>query len=279
MQVAVENEADVMTYFDHYIPPELIEIVVEQTNLYAQQQIAKMPHPVTKHACSEEWKPVTLIKMKKFLGLIFITGIVRKPKLELYWSMRGIFQTPVFPQTMSRNRFQLIQRYLYFIDSNAAGTSEDLYKIRTILDIVVNNFRTNYIPDREISLDEGMLGWQGHLRFRMYNPQKITKYDIQVWMVCESSTGYICNLHIYDGKCGPLTETVGFLLEPYEGKGYHLYQDNYYNSVHQTNELLHKLIRVCGTIRVNHGLLKDMIEEAKKLKKGEVTFCRNLTPR
>ena len=71
MQFAVENEADLMSCFDHYIPPEHIEIVVDQTNLYAQQQITKMPLPVTKHACSEEWKPVTVIKMKKFLGLIF----------------------------------------------------------------------------------------------------------------------------------------------------------------------------------------------------------------
>jgi len=148
-----------MSYFDHYIPPELIEIVVDQTNLYAQQQIAKMPRPTTKHTCSEEWKPVTVIEMKKFLGLIFVTGIVRKPKLELYWSTRGIFQTPIFPKIMSRNRFQLIQRYLHFNDNNTAGTNEDhLYKNRTILDIVVNNFRTNYIPHREISLDEGMLG-------------------------------------------------------------------------------------------------------------------------
>ena len=96
-----------------------------------------MPRPVTKHACSEEWKPVTVIEMKKFLGLIFVTGIVQKPKLEIYWSMRGIFQTPIFPQRMSRNRFQLIRRYLHFNDNNAAGTNEDrLYKIRTILDIV-----------------------------------------------------------------------------------------------------------------------------------------------
>ena len=59
---------------------------------------------------------------------------------------------------MSRNRFQLIQRYLLFNDSNAVETNEDrLYKIHTILDIVVNNFGTNYIPDREISLDEGSL--------------------------------------------------------------------------------------------------------------------------
>ena len=78
----------------------------------------------------------------------------------------------------------------------------------------------------------------------MYNTSKITKYGIRIQIFRESSTGYICNLHIYDGKCGPLTETVGFLLEPYEGKGYHLYHDNYYNSVHQTNELLQKLINL-----------------------------------
>jgi len=65
VKFAVENEADVMSYFDHYIPPELTEIVVEQTNLYAQQQIEKMPRPVTKYARSEEWKPVTVIEMKK----------------------------------------------------------------------------------------------------------------------------------------------------------------------------------------------------------------------
>jgi hypothetical protein len=35
-----------------------------------------MPHPVTKHARSEEWKPVTINEMKIFLGLIFVTGIV-----------------------------------------------------------------------------------------------------------------------------------------------------------------------------------------------------------
>jgi len=79
-------------------------------------------------------------------------------------------------------------------------------------------------------------------------------------------------LQIYDGKCGPFGETVGFLLEPYEGKGYHLYQDNYYNSVHQTNELLQKLIRVCGTIRVNHGLQKDITEVAKCLRKARSLF-------
>ena len=89
-----------MSYFDHYIPPELIEIVVDQTNLYAQQQIAKMLRPIPKHARSEEWKSVTVIEMKK---------------------------------------------YLHFNGNNAAGANENhLYKIRTILDVVVNNFNAPY---------------------------------------------------------------------------------------------------------------------------------------
>jgi hypothetical protein len=89
VQFAVQNGTDMMEYVDNYITPELIQFVVNQTNLYAQQQIMTMPPPVTKKARSEQWKPVTIYEMK-FLGLMFLTGVIRKPKLEWYWSTRGI---------------------------------------------------------------------------------------------------------------------------------------------------------------------------------------------
>jgi hypothetical protein len=107
VQFAVQNGANMMEYVDNYITPELIQIVVNQTNLYAQQ-IATRPQPVTKYARSEQWKPVTVYEMKKFRGLMLLTGVIRKPKLEWYWSTRGILITPVFSQTMPRNRFQII---------------------------------------------------------------------------------------------------------------------------------------------------------------------------
>ena len=43
VQFAVQNGTDMMEYVDNYITPELIQIVVNQTNLYAQQQIATVP--------------------------------------------------------------------------------------------------------------------------------------------------------------------------------------------------------------------------------------------
>ena len=83
VQFAVENEAAVMSYFDHYVPPELIEIVVDQTNLYAQQQIAKMSRPVTKQARSEEWKKVTVIEMKKIPWFDFCNWYSPKTKTRI----------------------------------------------------------------------------------------------------------------------------------------------------------------------------------------------------
>jgi hypothetical protein len=96
VQFAVQNGTDMMEYVDNYITPELTQIVVNQTNLYAQQ-IATMPRPITKHAHSEQWKPVTIYEMKKCLDLMFLTDVIRKPKLEWYWSIRGILLTPIFP--------------------------------------------------------------------------------------------------------------------------------------------------------------------------------------
>jgi hypothetical protein len=76
VQFAVQNGTDMMEYVHNYITPELIQIVVNQTNLYAQQQIVTMSRPVTKHARSKQWKPVTIYDMKKCLGLMFLTSVI-----------------------------------------------------------------------------------------------------------------------------------------------------------------------------------------------------------
>jgi hypothetical protein len=54
-----------------------MQTIVDQTNLYAQQQItAELPQPSMKHRHSEQWQPVTITGMKKFVGLIILIGII-----------------------------------------------------------------------------------------------------------------------------------------------------------------------------------------------------------
>ena len=106
MQFSVENEADVMSYFDHYIPPELIETAVDRTNLYAQQ-IAKMPRPVTKHARSEEWKPVIVIEMKKFPWFDFCNWYSPLTKIRIVLVNERNFQTQYFHKQCLGTDFNL----------------------------------------------------------------------------------------------------------------------------------------------------------------------------
>ena len=65
--------------------------------------------------------PVTTNEMKKFLGLKFLTGIVRKLNLKMYWLTEQLLSTPVFFKIMKRDRFLLILKFLYFNNNDDPG--------------------------------------------------------------------------------------------------------------------------------------------------------------
>ena len=132
----------------------------------------------------------------------------------------------------------------------------------------VQKFRSVYSPKQEMSLDEAMIPWQGHLKFRTYKPGKI-KYGVLVRIVCEVVLGYICNMEIYSAEGKKLEDTVLSLLDRNLGQNHHIYQDNFYNSVRLTQTLLRRNVRVYGTMRANRGIPCDLEGEGKSLKKGQ----------
>jgi hypothetical protein len=70
----------------------------------------------------QTWTPVTVSELKAFLGLVFVTGIIDKPTLNIYWSEDPVFETPIFSKTMVRNRFESILSFLHFSDSSRYDT-------------------------------------------------------------------------------------------------------------------------------------------------------------
>ncbi len=168
----------------------------------------------SQHARIHAWKPVTVSEMKVFLGLFFLTGIIHKPELDMYWSTDEMLATPYFSKVMSRNRFEIIWRFLHFNDNTArpANDTDRLYKVRPVLDHLVTKFREMYQPNTNICIDEGMLLWRGRLAFRVYNPQKPIKYGIKSYILCDSETGYCFNMKPYCGESSPLKDTLSLFL-------------------------------------------------------------------
>lgn len=155
--------------------------------MYASQYLQAHPDH-TPHSRDNAWKPVSIPELKTFFGLTFLTGYVKKPNIELYWSVDEVDATPYFSKTMSRNRFQIIWRFLHYNNNASQDVTDKMYKGRPVFDYTVEKFKEMYQPGQNICIDEGMMLWRGRVSFRVYNPQKPVKYGIK------SATGYCFNM-------------------------------------------------------------------------------------
>ena len=79
---------------------------------------------------------------------------------------------------MSSRRFELILKFLHLSDSRQQPSRgktryNKLYKIRPLLNLVVENFQSVYTPTQSLSIDESMIGFKGRLAFLQYMPKKL----------------------------------------------------------------------------------------------------------
>ena len=160
-------------FFKLLFPDELYKHLVQETNLYAQQKIAVKP--------DHRWIPVEKDEMKAFLGLRIYMSTVNLSETRMYWAKDRLFGNFGISHVMTRDRFDKISQYFRANDQSqmlfiAQGKPVDkLYLVRPILDTVLNKIQDNYIPYRDVSVNEAMIAYRGRLSFRQYLPAKPTK--------------------------------------------------------------------------------------------------------
>jgi len=271
LNIVTDNPESIVEVMSSITGDGLILLLTEESNLYHSQNAEKWKvSPKTL-----KWYDITPEEMRKFWGLMILMGQVRKENIRDYWSTVPTISIPIFPRTMSRDRFEPIWQAWYFSDnSQQTQDSGQLFKIWPTYEYSVQKFWSVYSPKQEPSLDEATIPWRGRLKFRTYNPVKITKYGVLVRMVCEAVSGYVCNMQIYSAEGKKLEEAVLSLLDRNLGQNHHIYQDNFYNSVRLAQSLLDRNVRVCGTMRANRGIPRDLEGEGKCLKKGQSAFQR-----
>ena len=76
---------------------------------------------------------------------------------------------------------------------------DPLYKLRPFVDPLIANFQAAFTLGREVSVDEGMIGFKGLLWFVQYMPKKPTKWGMKAFVLADSVTGYTYNWRLYAG--------------------------------------------------------------------------------
>ena len=237
--IEMDSTSTPLDFFNVTFGNDIMELLVEQTNLYAEQN-----PPSARY----KWYNTTISEMYLFLGIIIAMGVHRLPSFADYWSSDSLLGVPGISIGMPIDRFKAILRCLHVNDNTTAVPRGEegydrLHKLRPLIERLRNTWRTCYNPPREQSIDEAMVGFKGRNAMKQYMPMKPTKRGYKVWCRC-SPNGLMSDCEIYGGSLAQTRETnlsssvvlklAGFMAN----KGHHLFFDNYFSSVGLCRDLL-----------------------------------------
>ena len=108
-----------------------------------------------------------------------------------------------FQQCLTGNRFSAKLKFLYFADNSCNDvndtTRNKIYRAREVVQLLVDQFKSVYIPTQRFSINEELLLWKCRLSFKQYVPSKVAKSEIKLFSLCEDS-GYLWNSYLLLGK-------------------------------------------------------------------------------
>lgn len=255
---------------------------------YASERLDKLraEGKITPRSRLEKWTPVTVLELLGFLALVINMGVITVPEIEDYWKTSWIAEIPFFSRVMSRDRFELIFWMLHASHSTASPHKR-IDKIGMLLKMMLTKFQDNYVPKRNLAIDETMLRFRGRFAGKQYMPKKPVKWGIKGFSLADSSNGYLLNSLLYTGAetlddTDPQYSTlpqparvVMHLLGPYLCKGHHLFTDRYYSSIPLAKALHDNHTAFTGTFVRDRVDLPDPIRAGETPKEGEVIAFRD----
>ena len=108
-------ESDPYAIYRNFLTDDILELVANETNRYAQQFIST--HQLRRRSLMRKWKDTNAKEVKKFFGIIIIMGCVQLPQLRLYWSKDPIYRNELIVRSMTRNRFDLLLKCLHLCNN------------------------------------------------------------------------------------------------------------------------------------------------------------------
>ncbi|XP_067930888.1 piggyBac transposable element-derived protein 4-like [Watersipora subatra] len=245
LKVRMPQDASLLDYFKLFLTDEIMNFYLVETNRFGN----------SKH---QNWQPINMNDLQRFFALIMLTGIIKKPTLQSYFSTDPKLATPLFNSVMSRDKFMKILNALHFVDNDLAPTSR-IHRISPIIHLLNRRFESVYRPKKHIAIDETLLLFKGRLIFKQYIPKKRARFGMKGYVLAESDTGYVCRYSLYQGRDrenadisqGVAHRIVLDMMDGFLNNGHELFMDNWYTSPQLLKELYERGTYAYGTLRSN----------------------------
>ena len=269
--LGLTEESTPREIFDCLVPPELWENVVSKTNRYHSQ----LPPNPSSH--TKTWEDTTREELYQYVALRLLMGVQPRPTYRHYWSSNPLVNSPIFGQTMSRDRYDQLTASLHFADNEDPAAADDrLWKLRPVIDTLTQTFKETFIPERRIAIDESLWAYRGRHHAIQFNPSKRARFGMKVYKLSSSdgrAAGYTSAFKVYMGQDRsevPASMKAVVDLMQVAGlfdKGYQLFLDNWYTSPTLFHYLQSRKTESVGTVRLTR---KHMPKDLTVREKGDV---------
>jgi hypothetical protein len=263
----------VKNFFELIFNKKVFYHICKQTNIYATQRMLLKPDP--------EWKSLTVGELKAWIGCLIAMGLNKQHNIRMYWEPP--WRLAVVADRFTEDRFMAIKRYLHLADNTdiSDANPDPLAKIRPFLNLLLVNFRSNYQPDRFLTIDEDMCKFKGRNRMKQYMKAKIIKWGYKIWKLCDASSAYTLNLEVYTGAAekkheqGLAYSVVMKMMDQNLDKNHVVVMDNYFTSVPLFLDLFARSTYACGTVRSNRKFLPEEYGKREDMSAGESIFWQS----
>ena len=222
------GDSSAMDYLLLLWPSSLCELIALESNRYALQRGLA------------NWRNTSPSEVWTFLGIVVLMGIRRLPRIKNYWSKDCFLGVPSMSQYMSLSRFWALWQNLHLVDNSSVPANSGLsWKIQPVLETLSDTFVKCYSPGQELSVDEAMVKYKGHVGGTVVMP---VKKGFKIWCCSCACCGYLCTFQVYHGRPTDLStgrkvpekglakRVVKDLVGPFVGLNHVIYCDNFYSS-------------------------------------------------
>ena len=261
------HELTPMWYFKQFWDEDMMNNLVEQTNLYSVQKTGTTVE-------------TTLEEMEQLIGIQMKMALVKMPKVDNYWAEETRY--PPVADVMSLKRYKKLRQFLHANDNSLKDTNENkgnkLYKVQPILDALRNNCQK--IEQEEfMSIDEQIVPAKTKFSgIRQYNPKKPNKWGFKNF-VRAGQSGLIYDFFFYTGaksagkeKCTAKDVVLKLCSNIERGCNFKLFYDNWFATLDLGLELKEQGILTVATIRSNRLSGCNLRSEKELKKQGRGSF-------
>ena len=172
--------------FRKFLSDDIIDMLCKESERYARQQ-------------NDHTFRVSHDEMLSFIGIHLFSGYHILPRQRMYWEKSDDVHVSLVSNTMTRDRFEKIKKFLHMADNNHINMTDKFAKIRPFLDKINNNLKQFGYFTKNLSADEQMLPYYGRHSGKQYMRNKPVKFGYKLWALA-SSDGYPYHIIPYGGE-------------------------------------------------------------------------------